>query len=912
MDDAVLPLDSGDATLQVAGGKGANLSILAQAGFNVPPGFLITTQAYDSFVEEDGIRRQIEDLIATSSADDHTSLESTAHSIRDLFVQGTIPEQLALAIGTAYKELSASAVDGAVPDNDLAVAVRSSATTEDLPTASFAGQQETYLNVRGLAGLLEAVKSCWASLWTARAMAYRARLGIEPSTVSLAVIVQRMAPAEVAGILFTANPLTGDSTETVINASWGLGEAIVTGRVSPDNIIMDKETGSIKEISVGDKATMTAAAASGTAEVPVDPQLRQRASLTPEQASELNRLGRKIESVFKGPQDIEWAIAGGRVFVLQSRPVTVHPSPASGKPLEELVAPGDDDWPLSGESANQEYQTFPFDLWTQFDVGERWPEPVTPLTWSSVPLSIDENRRYSLRDLKADYLAKIRWAKRAYGRVYFNEGATVYVFVKEYGMPGSLLAATFDGQAQDSPWLRARLRPLKVLRMMPLLSRQSKQRKQNQRNFERLFPTIDGWVKEFMRRDLGTSSDVELWKELNEVWMRRVIDVINLHTDVTADALIALPTLRWFLRRFFGRDDLAQDLVTGISGVIGAEIAPGLYALAEHISDLGLASLVLDLGPDAALAELRRRPEARTFIEMLDQFLERHGHRCANEAEFLYPRWAEAPEPVISSLAGYLRAGDSINPKESEAKQRQKREQAIAWAEGHLDPIRRRFFRSQLVNTEYLVRLRDNGQNYAVKTLLPVRRILGCLAKRWTTRGWLRQEGDLFFLALQEIGKIIASGDPNALGRDLPEIVAARRQAYEFWRSARAPEAIGPDGRPFVQATMPESGDFLVGVVGSTGQARGVARIIHDPSEASRLKPGDILVTRSTDPGWTPLFPIVGGLVLEVGGPLSHGAIVAREYGLPAILNVTDATRRIRDGQVVTIDGSTGRVYLLS
>ncbi len=895
MPSFTLPLDAPEAPLAIVGGKGAGLSRLAQAGFPVPPGFVITTAAYRAFVEANSLQEHLEAMGRQASPDDPASLEAASRAIRRLFERGSIPEPVAAAIVRAYRHLS--------PAAPLPVAVRSSATAEDLPEASFAGQQETYLNVQGEEALLEAVRWCWASLWTARAIAYRARQGIVPAAVGLAVVVQQMVPADVSGILFTANPTTGARDEIVINAAWGLGEAIVGGRVTPDTFVVEKATGRVRRRIVAEKGVMSVPAAGGTAEVEVEAGRRHVPVLDDAQVARLARLGREIEAHFGAPQDIEWCLAGSDLFVLQSRPITALPPEPSGR---EVEVPGDDDWPVLEEKPPQ-----PFDLWTRVNVGEAWPYPVSPLLWSGIPLSMNEGARYFLRGLRIPYLDDIQWGRRFYGRIYYNEGAIAHILTQELGLPGSFVDAALGSRRRSHPRRRERFRPLRFLRRLPAFLSLIAGRLGIERELEALFPQIDRWVADFLERDLEQADDAELWAEIRQVWVKRSTQVINLHTAVSGSAMAAFSLLQQLLARWCGREELAHDLVTGLSGVYAAEMGLALWEMAQQVRALGLDDLLLDHPPEVALARLRETPQARPVIQMLERFLQRHGHRCPNEGEWLHPRWAEAPEQVIEIVAGYLRAGDRVNPAEAEARQRRRREEAIAWVEAHLGPLRRAIFRRVLARAQQAVRLRDNGRHYITKIAFPFVRIYRVLGRRWTERGWLREPNDVFFLTVPDVEKLITTGDPAAAGLDLPALVAGRRRAYEHWFGVEAPEVIGPDGRP-IELPPPDEppGSVLQGLPASGGRVRGTARIIHDPREATRLRPGEILVTRATDPGWTPIFPLVAGLVLEVGGQLSHGAIVAREYGVPAVVNVPEATRRIRDGQTITVDGTTGRVSI--
>src|SRR5437868_5518451 len=309
----VLALDDPAATLEQVGGKGASLARLAAAGLPVPPGFHVTTDAYRRVVRENGLQEKILAMVSTVTTDQPNTLEEASRQIGRLFAQGSIPAEIAATIREAYATLGSS---------DLPVAVRSSATAEDLPELSFAGQQETYLNMRGEAMVLDAIKRCWASLWTARAIGYRTRAGIAPGEVSLAVVVQELVPAEAAGILFTANPLTGERDQVMVNAAWGLGEAIVSGQVTPDTVVVDRASGTITAQQISEKEVMTVPSTEGTSEEPVPVGKRTSAVLTAVQAAQLARIGVRIEERYGQPMDIEWARHHNQFFIVQARPIT--------------------------------------------------------------------------------------------------------------------------------------------------------------------------------------------------------------------------------------------------------------------------------------------------------------------------------------------------------------------------------------------------------------------------------------------------------------------------------------------------------------------------------------------------------------------------------------------------------------
>src|SRR2546423_10424953 len=308
----VLALDDPAATLEQVGGKGASLALLAAAGLPVPPGFHVTTAAYRRFVRENGLQEKILAAVSTVTADQPNTLEEASRQMGRLFAQGSIPAEIAATIREAYATLGSS---------DLPVAVRSSATAEDLPELSFAGQQETYLNMRGEAMVLDAIKRCWASLWTARAIGYRARSGIAHEEVSLAVVVQELVLADAAGILFTAYPLTGEREQVMINAAWGLGEAIVSGQVTPDTVVVDRASGTIIAQQIREKEVMTVRSPEGTSEEPVPVGKHTSVVLTAVQAAQLARIGVRIEELYGQPLDIEWAPHHNQFFIVQARPI---------------------------------------------------------------------------------------------------------------------------------------------------------------------------------------------------------------------------------------------------------------------------------------------------------------------------------------------------------------------------------------------------------------------------------------------------------------------------------------------------------------------------------------------------------------------------------------------------------------
>jgi pyruvate,water dikinase len=864
----ILPLANA-ASLAEVGGKACNLGIMIREGLPVPGGFVITTAAYRAFVAHNHLFERIERAWAEVRPGDAAGFERASTTLRAAFEAGNIPPEILSAI----------------PATPHAVAVRSSATAEDLPDASFAGQQDTYLNVQGPNALLNAVRRCWGSLWTARAMAYRARMGIAPAEVALAVVVQEMAPATSAGVMFTVHPVTGEPGKVVINSTWGLGEALVSGRVDPDTIVVEKTTGRLLSLDIGEKAVMTARMPVGTQEVEVDSFLRELPSVEERQVAALLKLGCTLEALFGGPQDVEWAIVEGLPVLLQSRAVTT----VAG------AVPGDDHWP--GDHG----ETQPFDFWTQQDMGERWPDPVAPLTWS---ISEPMNHRIMegmVAGLKAPCAGKIRWTIRSHGHVYLNEGALLHAYTHGFGMPMKLVLSGLT-HAGARPADAERWRFGRVLAHLPFYYRAAVVWERNVGLLEAAFPQIDAWVDAFAARDLSDIPDADLLHEARETWFERLVTHVAYHANATSLAMSSYAQLEGLMARWMKDPSLAQVLAGGLTEVLAAEMVPAIGALARTIQSLGLEKELLENPPEVALSTLRSDPRAEPFLRDLAGFLSRHGHRCMVEAELRFPRWIEAPAPVIEQIANRLRNPSSIGSDQATAW----REEATARIDKELGWLRRQVFKRVLLRTQRFARLRDNGQHYMVKLLYPLRHLHAVLGERWAGRGWLRNPDDVFFLVGEELTAVLSGG----VASELQARADARRSTYDHWFTQSPPEALDATLQPVAAEAREAHENTLVGIAASRGTVTGTARVVLTPQEASRLQPGDILVTRATDPGWTPVFSVIGGAVIEIGGMLSHGAIVAREYGLPAVINVSHATRRIVDGQTITVDGTNGRVVI--
>ncbi|MEU6791904.1 PEP/pyruvate-binding domain-containing protein [Nonomuraea wenchangensis] len=823
----VLPLDDPAADLALAGGKGASLARLARAGLPVPGGFHVTTAAYRAFVAD--FRDEIDPRDPEGAA--------------ALFARHEIPEPVAAAIREAYAALG----------DDVAVAVRSSATAEDLPELSFAGQQDTFLNVRG-DGLLPAVLRCWASLWNARAVAYRDRNGVPHDDVALAVVVQELVDADAAGIMFTADPVTGALDETVINASWGLGEAVVGGQVTPDTLVL--RGGAVVREQVGDKTVMTVRTPDGTEDRPVPAELRRAPVLSAAQAAELAALGARVQDLYGVPMDVEWARrADGTLAVLQARPITG----LKARPEE---------W---NDSLKGEY------LWTAGNLGEAIPDVMTPITWSYVRLFIHEA-------MSASALPGFDMVGNIGGRFYMNL-SIVHTIAAAMGM-GKRTSATENVFGKLPPGLdvpKVGLSRWEIIkRVLPMAVGLQRRVRTNLKAMPAFLATSRRRCEELRARVAATPTA----PELAELWEREIRPhVVTACRMLEAAGRQGGGTLVWTrdkLRKLAGESD-AEAMLSGVN-------AGG-----------GLASMGLLLG----LSRLARGEITR------EEFAAAHGHRGPHEFEVSKPRPGEDPAWIDAQLAG-LR---DLRTDTEALLARQERAREEAWARfAARHPRREARMRERVRRWGAVVRDREEARSETMRAFWVLR--------AFTLRaGELTGHGDdVFFLSLEELLGLL-HGDAAGLDR-----VPARRAAYE--RYAALPPypvlivghfdpvrwAADPDRRADVydaRGGLAPVGDAVTGFPGAPGVVEGVARVLAGPEEGDRLKPGEILVTTLTNVGWTPMFPRAAAVVTDLGAPLSHASIVARELGIPAVVGTGNATMRLRDGDRVRVDGERGTVELL-
>jgi len=866
----VLPLADPGANLETVGGKGASLARLVAAGLPVPDGFHVTTTAYRRFVIENNLQPGILAALEAVDIAQPGTLDTASLTIRELFRNAQTPPDVASAIALAYAALAGSSP---------VVAVRSSATAEDLPDLSFAGQQDTYLNVEGYGAVLEAVKRCWASLWTARAIGYRARHGIGPDGISLAAVVQLLVPAEAAGILFTANPVTGRRDQAVISAAWGLGEAVVGGMVTPDSLTVDKASGVVIERVIADKQVMTARINGGTEEQPVPEALRRAPVLDQRTAAELVGLAVQIERQYGMPMDIEWALADGAFAIVQARPITALPEEPSA-PEPELQPPTE--WPLPK----------PKGQYMRGSIVDLMPDPLSPLFATlAVPaiarVGIKEVMRPLTRSepaLPEDYIVTIN--DYAYMGVAYTPREWWWIVTR-------MLASTPRLLREGLPLWRDEIRP-------------------------RYVATVARWQD----RPAEAMPTTELWAGIREVNDAAMLHLACLMVATTGASAGAEGLFTRVYEKMIRRDG-DPAAVTFLMGYDSTPIQAekSLYDLARWSQEQGnLAEYLLGTPTEQLVAQLStsQSPVASwpAFCERLRGYLQAYGH-IIYDLDFAKRLPVDDPTPMLETVKMYLR-GQGANPHERQHAAEEKRVQAVDATHERLRGLRRWAFRKTLGMAQTMAQVRENalsdiGLGYPV-----LRQMLLELGRRFVRDGIVAQAEDIFWLEAEEVEAVVASLECGDRPADLAGQVAQRKATHEALKRVSPPPMIPPKKKLFginMESWLPaaedsQTGGTLKGVAASAGRVTAPACVLHGPEDFDEMRPGDVLVAGTTTPAWTPLFAMASAVVTDIGGPLSHGSIVAREYGIPAVLGTGIATRRVQSGQMITVDGSAGVVTL--
>jgi len=863
----VLALDDPAATLEQVGGKGASLARLAAAGLPVPPGFHITTSAYRSFVTENGLQEQILATVSAATAALPTSLEEASSKIGRMFAQASMPAEIAAAIRQAYIALGGE---------DLSVAVRSSATAEDLPDLSFAGQQETYLNMRGEAMVLDAIKRCWASLWTARAIGYRARSGIAHEEVSLAVVVQELVPADAAGILFTANPLTGERDQVMINAAWGLGEAIVSGQVTPDTVVVDRASGTIIAQQISEKEVMTVCSPEGTSEEPVPVGKRTSAVLTAVQAAQLARIGVRIEELYGQPMDIEWTLHQNRFFIVQARPITALSKTAGS----QVTRPPE--WKLPK----------PKGKYIRASVIELLPDPLSPL--------------FATLGLPA-----------------WNRAMHRFALAVGMGKVSGDMLTTINGYAfYDLSYRTVFAKPTVLVAVVPRMMYTARPRWE-----QKARPAYKAVVERWEAVKLSRASTAELLVGTREILNTAASYYLTIQSGILPAAYITETIFTIVYEKLLKRraDPSALTFLLGYdSAPIRAE--ESLYDLAQWVRTQDDLSTVLQNMSGAQFASAYQTAHVdgidetlwSAFCQRFTAHLAQFGH-AIYDLDFSKPVPADDPVALLEILKFFL-SGNAPDPYARQAASKKAREQAMQTMLNRLRGPSRSLFRRLVGIAQRFAPLREDGLADVGLGWPVLRRMVREIGQRLVTSNAITLPDDVFWLTQDELLEAVIALDGGQSPANYHTPVSERRTTWEGERMLTPPIALplkggtrflGMNFSSLLPARTGQSaGDVLKGIATSPGYVTGRARVIHSANEFAQMRQGEILVARITTPAWTPLFALAAGVVTDVGGPLSHSSIVAREYHIPAVLGTGVATERLHTGQNVTVDGDAGTVTL--
>ncbi len=841
------------------GHKAAALGELLRGGFRVPPGVAVSGEAF-----RDHARAVLGDL----------RWEANLAEARAAIESAPVPPDL---LDELARALAAEGLDG------CPWAVRSSSTVEDGGSLSGAGVQRSLLGVPGAADLERALREVWASLWTEQARSYH-RNGAKAGPVLVGVVVQALVRAEVAGVLFTANPVSGARDEVLVNCAYGLGEPVLSGSVTPDTFVVGKARLELLGRSVADKRRRLVLGAGGLEEQAVPDEARQVPSLTDEELEAVVRAGLAAERHFGAPRDVEWAIAGGEVYLLQARPITTLSS-GPAKPGE-------------GEGRGA-----PTDVWTNANVGDALPGVASPLTWSIASRYSERGFRRAFEALACRVPDGAVLVGRFRGRVYLNLTQFLRIASQVPLLSGRSLADLAGGVAPEALAAATegtgfRLTAQFVAGIPGAAARLIGDHLALERRVERVEGRVAEGASRLRRASLESRSEAGLREEL-----RRVDGLLDETGDAmltcAASSLATFLLLKLLVERWARGEapGLERELLAGAADLESAKPGVALWHLAEAVrSDREARRIVLETEP----SELRVEsfPPGSEVRHDLEAFLAAYGFRAVREAELMTPRWSEDPTLLFATLRETVRSGGPPPGREIEERIRARGD---AWARltAAVGPLRALPLRHIAEAARRYARLRER-MRARVTQVLGMYRVLALEVGRR-----LGDPDSAFFLTIDEVNDYL-DGRLVRLG----PLLAARRRQFEADLAVPDPPSTFV-GSPPDEPTEPlERGRCLKGLPASPGKATGTARVLSDPSEAGTLRVGDVLVVSCADVGWSPLFLLAGALVTDRGGVLSHASVVAREYGVPAVVDVRGATMLIESGEKVTVDGDAGSVVI--
>jgi len=881
----VISLDASQSIDEtMVGGKAMSLCRMKRVGLPVPRGFCITAAAFREHLESNNLVGQIK------TAADKLNLASVENSnailaeIRQVIINAPLAGELLNQIENRYRTLAAGRL-----------AVRSSAMAEDLPEHSFAGQYETYLGIVSLADCIDAVKKCWTSLWTERAYNYRQKNGFDHLVVNMAVIIQSLIEADASGVLFTVDPRYGPSGNIVIEACFGLGQALVSGKVTPDRFVIHKKNLRLLFRAISEKKIEYVIDEEG--------ELREQTaayeksttwSLNKKQIKSLARLARKIEAEFGCPQDIEWAVYKNKIYLLQSRPITVMPQ----------------------ESSCEDRQ-----IWCSSPAREVMPDVITPVTQSMLLGVMGQEFFDSVFHVLCCSRGDYPLYSIIAGRLYFNANPWGTLFrvvpgVRNFdlmifaGSNKDLREGTeklLTAPDEDLPDLKFSLLRFIVKLPLTIIGVLFNTPKKGQR----LLAKINAKNEKWSRLDISSLSAAQITKCCQELILdfREIVG----HIMYLFSIFVVLPILDKVCTKWLSEDSTCMGrLLAGLEGMNDAVAGLELWKLATSAdTNPDVKHLILsDNDWGTIQLKLAQTDPGKDFLKNWDDFMDRHGHHCRAELELYNRRWSETPDYILKLLRSYITQIGKIDPIQNFNNLAQKRQQLEQQCREKLrNPLKRMIFNQLLVRSQQGSIFRENVKSEVIKSITAMRKTLVELGKKLSEKGIIRNQDDIFFLQFEEIESAVQD---NA-GFDMYHDIATRRAGYDKNKTIMPPDVVFGKFDPdkYVPEPVDANIETLNGLGVSPGVTTGKARVILRADTDEQVLAGEVLVAPFTDPGWTPYFVTAAAIVMDQGGILSHGSIVAREYGIPAVVNVGAATRIIKTGQTIQVDANRGVVRIL-
>ena len=847
----------------VVGGKGAHLGELSRIErIRVPAGFCVTTDAFRRIMADASSIGDRLDRLSRLSPDDRGAIRTLSVEIRRIVEGIAIPDDLAAAITRSVARLGEHA----------AYAVRSSATAEDLPTASFAGQQDTYLNVVGPAAIIEHISRCWASLFTERAVTYRLRNGFDQRKVQMAVIVQQMLFPQAAGILFTADPVTSNRKVVSVEAAFGLGEALVSGRVNAD--VYQVREGEIVAKAIATKQlAIHASPTGGTQELAIEPERQRHAALTDAQVVQLAQLGRRIERHFGLPQDIEWCLVDDGFQIVQSRPITsLFPIPAASDQENHVyVSVG------HAQMMTDAMKPLGLSFWQL--------TTPRPMYVAGGRLFVDVASDLASPTSRAGLLEVIGKSDPLIGdalETILERGDFIPSLRDE--SPGSVPDGGRPVPIETDPAI-----------VIGLIER-------SEASIATLKSDISG--------KSGSALLDFILADLQE--LKRILFDPKSH-QVFMSAMEATWWLNEQLQAWLGEKNAADTLTQSVPHNVTSEMGLGLLDVADVIRPYPeVVALLQNVEDEDFLDELPQLTGGREARDAIRAYLDKYGMRCVGEIDITRPRWSERPTTLVPLILGNIQnfePGAGERRFERGRQEAWEKEQELLARLGTLPDGEHKAAETKRMidRVRSFIGYREYPKYGMVSRYFVYKQALLEEAGRLVQAHVIREKEDIFYLTFQELHDVVRTNHAD------DQLISQRRDSFQSYEALTPPRVFTSDGEVVAGAYRRDDvpTGALVGLPVSAGTIEGQARVILDMAEAD-LEPGDILVTAYTDPSWSPLFVAISGLVTEVGGLMTHGAVVAREYGLPAVVGVEQATRLIRDRQRIRVHGTDGYVEILS